>query len=119
MRALLTVVALLVAAPAAAQVLVPQRVDPLRPQTQLDMDRTARQRLDTSAELQRQSSQLHALEAQRLRSDLLQQQIRTRQAQRMVDESAPPTLPPADRARIAKDAAEEIGQIDRWLNAPN
>lgn len=118
MRAILTAVALLAAAPASGQTFGYDRFDPARPQTRLELDRAARQSLDLNAELQRQSAQLNAAETRRLRTELLQQQIRTLEARIRVQESAPPALPSADRARIAADTAAEIGQIDRWLDGP-
>lgn len=120
MRAPVLAVALVaLAAPAFGQVYGSTlTTDPLRPQTQLEVDRLHRQRLDLNADLQRQSTQLHALETQRLRNGLLVDQLRTQEARRIVAESLPyaPAVPAADKARIAGKAAADIGQIDSFLD---
>jgi hypothetical protein len=119
MRLLLAAALVASAAPAAAQVYGSAlTTDPLRPQTQLELDRLSRQRLDLSAELQRQASQAHALETQRLRNGLLVDHLRTQEARRIVTESLPyaPAVKPAEKARIAGKAAADIGQIDSFLD---
>lgn len=119
MRVLLAAALIASAAPAAAQTFgTGLTVDPLRPQTQLELDRLHRERLDLGADLQRRSSELHVLETRRLRNDLLVDRLRREEARRIVAEGLPyaPAVSPADKARVAGKAAADIGQIDRFLD---
>lgn len=119
MRALALLIAL-AAVPAAAQAVAPDRLQPLRPETQLELDRLARERLDLDAELQRQQAELNGLQSRRLQTELLVRRLAAEKARAAIAEGVPPIPPlaPADRARIAADTAADIGQIDAFLDGP-